>query len=44
MDRMGLGYDVLKEVNPRIIYASSTGYGQTGPNRNLPPSIPSFRR
>jgi len=36
MDRMGLGYDVLKEVNPRIIYASSTGYGQTGPNRNLP--------
>jgi len=36
MDRMGLGYDVLKEVNPRIIYASSTGYGRTGPNRNLP--------
>jgi CoA:oxalate CoA-transferase len=36
MDRMGLDYDVLKEVNPRIIYASSTGYGQTGPNRNLP--------
>src|SRR5208282_468959 len=29
-------YEVLKEVNPRIIYASSTGYGQTGPNRNLP--------
>jgi formyl-CoA transferase len=36
MERMGLGYEVLKEVNPRIIYASSTGYGQTGPNRNLP--------
>jgi crotonobetainyl-CoA:carnitine CoA-transferase CaiB-like acyl-CoA transferase len=36
MDRMGLGYDVLKQVNPRIIYASSTGYGQSGPNRNLP--------
>ncbi|MGA2410249.1 MAG: CoA transferase [Candidatus Binataceae bacterium] len=36
MDAMGLGYDVLKEVNPRIIYASSTGYGQTGPNRKLP--------
>ncbi|MGH7931547.1 MAG: CaiB/BaiF CoA transferase family protein [Candidatus Binataceae bacterium] len=36
MDRMGLGYEVLKEVNPHIIYASSTGYGQTGPNRNLP--------
>jgi CoA:oxalate CoA-transferase len=36
MDRMGLGYEVLKAVNPRIIYASSTGYGQTGPNRNFP--------
>jgi CoA:oxalate CoA-transferase len=36
MERMGLSYEVLREVNPRIIYASSTGYGQTGPNRNLP--------
>jgi formyl-CoA transferase len=36
MERMGLGYQVLREVNPRIIYANSTGYGQTGPNRNLP--------
>jgi len=36
MERMGLGYGALKEVNPRIIYASSTGYGQSGPNRNLP--------
>lgn len=36
MERMGLGYAVLREINPRIIYASSTGYGQTGPNRNLP--------
>ncbi len=36
MDRMGLGYEVLKEINPRLIYASGTGYGQSGPNRNLP--------
>ena len=36
MERLGLGYDVLKAANPRIIYASSTGYGQSGPNRNLP--------
>ncbi|MBV8356329.1 MAG: CoA transferase [Deltaproteobacteria bacterium] len=36
MERMGLGYAILHEVNPRIIYANSTGYGQTGPNRNLP--------
>ena len=31
MEKLGLGYDVLKEINPRLIYASSTGYGQTGP-------------
>lgn len=36
MERMGLGYEVLAEVNPRIVYANSTGYGQSGPNRNLP--------
>jgi CoA:oxalate CoA-transferase len=36
MERMGLSYDVLRGVNPRIIYASSTGYGQSGPHRNLP--------
>jgi CoA:oxalate CoA-transferase len=36
MERMGLSYEVLRRLNPRIIYASSTGYGQSGPNRNLP--------
>ncbi|HJU09948.1 MAG TPA: CoA transferase [Candidatus Binataceae bacterium] len=36
MERMGLSFEVLRGVNPRIIYANSTGYGQTGPNRNLP--------
>jgi len=36
MERMGLGYEVLAKINPRIIYASSSGYGQSGPNRNLP--------
>jgi CoA:oxalate CoA-transferase len=36
MDRMGLGYEVLAEINPRVVYASSSGYGQSGPNRNLP--------
>lgn len=32
MDKLGLGYEVLSQVNPKIIYAALTGYGQTGPN------------
>ena len=31
MERLGLGYDVLKEVNPKVIYAALSGFGQTGP-------------
>lgn len=31
MDRLGLGYEVLKARNPKIIFASASGYGQTGP-------------
>ena len=31
MDRLGLGYDDLRRVNPAIIYASITAFGQTGP-------------
>ena len=34
MDRLGLGYEQLKQINPRIIYCSITGYGQTGPYRH----------
>ena len=34
MERLGLGYEALKEINPSIIYCSITGYGQTGPYRN----------
>ena len=30
MQRLGLGYEVLAEINPRLIYCSITGYGQTG--------------
>ena len=31
MDRMGLGYDDCKALNPRIVYAVGTGFGETGP-------------
>lgn len=31
IDKLGIGYEVAKEINPGIIFASSAGYGQTGP-------------
>jgi crotonobetainyl-CoA:carnitine CoA-transferase CaiB-like acyl-CoA transferase len=34
--RYGLAYDDLKQINPRIIYCSVTGFGQTGPYREHP--------
>ena len=35
LERFNLGYDVLKEVNPRIILLSMPGYGSTGPARDF---------
>ncbi|TRY26943.1 CoA transferase [Brevibacillus sp. LEMMJ03] len=36
LERLGLGYDTLKRINPQIILASITGFGQTGPYKNEP--------
>ena len=36
MDRLGIGYDEISKLNEGIVYCSLTGYGQTGPYRNLP--------
>ena len=33
--RLGADYDTVKQINPRIVYASLTGYGQSGPYRDL---------
>lgn len=34
MDRLGVGYEALKAVNPKLIYCAITGYGQTGPYKD----------
>ncbi|MFN0089570.1 MAG: CaiB/BaiF CoA transferase family protein [Acidimicrobiales bacterium] len=34
MDRLGVGAAALREVNPRLVYASGTGYGLSGPDRD----------
>lgn len=36
MDRLGLGYDALSAVNPKLIYCAISGYGQTGPLKDNP--------
>ena len=35
MDRLGLGYEALKALNPRIVYCALTGWGQTGPKSDV---------
>lgn len=36
MERFGLDYETLAEINPGIVYCSITGFGETGPYKNMP--------
>jgi formyl-CoA transferase len=36
MDKLGLGYDELKKLNPKLVYAAISGFGQTGPYKHRP--------
>lgn len=36
MARLGLGYEAVRTINPRIVYVSISGYGQVGPNAKTP--------
>jgi crotonobetainyl-CoA:carnitine CoA-transferase CaiB-like acyl-CoA transferase len=36
LERCGLGYEELRKVNPRIVFCGISGYGATGPYKNLP--------
>jgi CoA:oxalate CoA-transferase len=40
MRRLGLDFDVLGQANPRLVYCSISGYGQTGPSADLPAYAP----
>ena len=35
MEKLGIGYDTLKEINPRLVFCAVSGYGQTGPYRDI---------
>jgi CoA:oxalate CoA-transferase len=36
MERLGVGYENLRAINPRLIYGAGSGYGRSGPNKNYP--------
>ena len=36
MEKLGLGYEALKKINPKLIYAASSGFGHSGPDSEKP--------
>ena len=34
MERLGIGYDVVKEINPKLVFCSISGFGRTGPEKD----------
>ncbi len=36
LDKLGIGYEVLREINPKVVFITISGYGMTGPYKNLP--------
>ena len=36
MERLGVGYESLRIVNPKLVYGSGSGFGRSGPNKNYP--------
>ena len=43
MERLGLGYEAVSEINPGIVYLSASGYGQTGPMVGSPGADPQLQ-
>ena len=36
LEKLGLGFDVLKEINPKVVFCTLSGYGSSGPYQNMP--------